>query len=122
MVGDLIGEGAAQEEAVVGETPNLAARLQSCAEPGTVVVAARTRRLLGGLFAFTDLGARQLAGFVEPIATFRVAAATTSGSRFEALRGRPLTPLFGREHELDLLLDRWRQARDGRGTGRAARR
>ena len=75
VVGDLVGEGAAQEEAVVGETPNLAARLQALAEPGTVVVAASTRRLLGRLFEFADLGAHRAArASPSPVAAFRVAA------------------------------------------------
>ena len=115
VVGDLVGQGAAQEEAVVGETPNLAARLQALAEPGSVVVAASTRRLLGQLFAFTDLGAQQVAGFADPIAAFRVATAQATESRFEALHGQHLTPLVGREHDLGLLLDRWRQAYEGVG-------
>ena len=115
IVGDLIGEGAAQEEAVVGETPNLAARLQAVADPGTVVVAAGTRRLLGRLFGFTDLGAQHLAGFAGPVAAFRVSLQETGRNRFEALHGHQLTPLVGREVELGLLLDRWRRARDGEG-------
>ena len=90
VVGDLIGEGAAQEEAVVGETPNLAARLQALAGPGTVVVAGATRHLLGRLFDFVDLGARDLPGFADPVAAFRVTAARTAESRFEARQsGQP---------------------------------
>jgi class 3 adenylate cyclase len=115
VVGDLVGEGAAQEEAVVGETPNLAARLQALAKPGTVVVAEATRRLLGRLFAFADLGARKVAGFANPVAAFRVEAAPVTESRFEALRGQHLTPLVERENEIGLLLDRWRQACEGKG-------
>src|SRR4029453_4671653 len=72
VVGELIGDGAAQEQTVVGETPNLAARLQALAEASTVVVAASTRRLLGGLFELTDLGPQRLRGFAEPLAAFRV--------------------------------------------------
>lgn len=115
VVGDLMGEGAAQEEAVLGETPNLAARLQALADPGTVVVASSTRRLLGRLFGFTDLGPQRLAGFPGPVTAFRVALSETAHDRFEALRGQQLTPLVGREDELGLLLDRWRRARDGQG-------
>ena len=70
MVGELIGEGVAQEQAVVGETPNLAARLQALATPGSVVISQATRRLLGGLFELTDLGPRRLKGFAEPLAAF----------------------------------------------------
>ena len=115
VVGDLIGLGAAQEQAVVGDTPNLAARLQALAQPGTVVVAAATRRLLGTLFEFTDLGPAELKGFAGPVAAFRVAATRAAEGRFEALRGQHLTPLVGRKHELELVLDRWRRARAGEG-------
>jgi predicted ATPase/class 3 adenylate cyclase len=115
MVGDLIGDGAAQEETVVGETPNLAARLQALAEPGAVVVAAGTRRLVGGLFAFDDLGPQRLKGFAEPLAAFRVEGEGGAEGRFEALRGRRLTPLVGREHELAILLERWSWAKEGDG-------
>ena len=115
VVGDLIGEGAAQEEAVVGETPNLAARLQALAPPGTVVVAAATRRLLGGLFELAELGSREVRGFAEPIVAFRVVAARDTGNRFEALHRQRLVPLVGREDQVGLLLDRWRSARGGAG-------
>jgi class 3 adenylate cyclase len=115
VVGDLIGEGAAREEAVVGETPNLAARLQALAEPGAVVVAASTRRLLGGLFALTDLGPVRLRGFAEPLAAWRVEGEGHAEGRFEALHGGYLTPLVGREHELGILLERWGWAKDRDG-------
>ena len=115
VVGDLIGEGAAQEEAVVGETPNLAARLQALAEPGAVVVAEATRRLLGGLFAFRDLGALALKGFAAPVRAFAVVGEGAAEGRFEALHAAGLTPLVGREHELALLLDRWERAKEGDG-------
>jgi class 3 adenylate cyclase/predicted ATPase len=115
MVGELIGEGAAQEEAVVGDTPNLAARLQALAEPGAVVVAASTRHLLGGLFVLTDLGPMRLKGFAEPLAAFRVEGEGRAEGRFEALHGQRLTPLVGREQELAILLERWARAKDGDG-------
>ena len=115
VVGELIGEGAAQEEAVVGETPNLAARLQGLAEPGAVVVAASTRRLLGGLFALTDLGPVRLRGFADPLAAWRVTGEGRAEGRFEALHGERLTPLVGREHELAMLMERWTWAKDGDG-------
>ena len=115
VVGDLLGEGAAREEAVVGETPNLAARLQALAEPGAVVVAASTRRLLGGLFALTDLGPVRLKGFAEPLAAWRVEGEGRAEGRFEALHGGHLTPLIGRGHELGILLERWGWAKDGDG-------
>ena len=115
VVGELIGEGAAREEAVVGETPNLAARLQALAEPGTVVIAERTRQLVGGLFDLEDLGCQALKGFAEPVRAWRVGGIGHAEGRFEALRGAALTPLVGREQELALLLDRWARARDGEG-------
>jgi class 3 adenylate cyclase/predicted ATPase len=115
MVGELIGEGAAQEKAVVGDTPNLAARLQASAEPGAVVVAASTRRLLGGLFELTDLGPKRLKGFAEPLAAFRVEGEGPAEGRFEALHGQRLTPLVGREQELAILLERWAWAKEGDG-------
>jgi class 3 adenylate cyclase/predicted ATPase len=115
MVGELVGEGAAQEQTVVGETPNLAARLQAMAEPGSVVIAAATQRLLGGLFVFDDLGPQNLKGFRDPVEAFRIVADSDAASRFEALHGRHLTPLVGREHELGLLLERFERAKEGEG-------
>ena len=115
MVGDLVGEGAAQERRVVGDTPNLAARLQALAEPGAVVISEGTRRLLGGLFELADLGAHELKGFGEQVSAWRVVGAGKAESRFEALHGRHLLPLVGREEELQLLLARWRRAADGEG-------
>jgi len=115
MVGELIGEGVAQEQAVVGETPNLAARLQALAEPCSVVISEATRRLVGGLFELDDLGPQRLKGFAEPLAAWRVAGASPVEGRFEAHQTTGLTPLVGREEELALLLRRWRQARDGEG-------
>jgi class 3 adenylate cyclase/predicted ATPase len=114
VVGDLIGAGAAQERGVVGETPNLAARLQALARPGTLVVADSTRRQIGTLFEIEDLGPQPLAGFAEPQRVWRVAGKSGVVSRFEALRSGT-TPLVGRDEELDLLLRRWRQAKLGEG-------
>jgi class 3 adenylate cyclase len=114
VVGDLIGAGAAQERGVVGETPNLAARLQALAQPGTLVIAESTRRQIGGLFEIADLGPQPLAGFAEPQRTWRVVGESGVLSRFEALRSAA-TPLVGREEELDLLLRRWQQAKAGQG-------
>ena len=85
VVGDLIGTGAAQEQAVVGETPNLAARLQALAEPNTVVIAESTRKLLGDLFEFRDLGAVELKGIAEPVRAWAALGASAVESRFEAL-------------------------------------
>jgi class 3 adenylate cyclase/predicted ATPase len=115
MVGDLIGEGAAQEETVVGETPNLAARLRALAGPGTVVIAPSTRHLLGGLFELDDLGAHHLKGFAAPVQAWRAVTAGPAESRFDALHGSRLTPLVGREEELSLLLERWQRAKEGDG-------
>jgi hypothetical protein len=114
VVGDLIGAGAAQEQAVVGETPNLAARLQTLAEPGAVVIASSTRSLTGGLFEYRDLGAVALKGFAEDVPAWQVLGAGTAESRFEALRATT-TPLIGRDEEIDLLLRRWEQAKHGDG-------
>jgi class 3 adenylate cyclase/predicted ATPase len=115
MVGELIGEGAAQEQAVVGETPNLAARLQALAQPGSVVIAASTRRLVGGLFELADLGPQRLKGFAEPLAAWRVVAIGAAEDRFEAMHAAGLTPMVGREQELGILLERWAWAKDGDG-------
>ncbi|HZA66606.1 MAG TPA: adenylate/guanylate cyclase domain-containing protein, partial [Geminicoccaceae bacterium] len=115
MVGELIGEGAAKEQTVVGETPNLAARLQALAAPGSVVISQATRRLVGGLFELTDLGPRRLKGFAEPLSAWRVEGEGRAEGRFEALHGEHLTPLVGREHELGILLERWAWAKDGDG-------
>jgi class 3 adenylate cyclase len=106
VVGDLIGEGSAQEQAVVGETPNLAARLQALAEPDAVVIAASTRRLLGALFEYRDLGSVEIKGIAWPVPAWRVLRASAVASRFEALRGSTLSPLIGRDEEIDLLLRR----------------
>ena len=115
VVGDLLGEGAAQEQAVIGETPNLAARLQGLAEPNTVVIADNTRRMLGGLFDYRDLGTLPIAGIDYPVHVWRVLGASLVGSRFEALRAAS-TPLIGREEEIALLTRRWERAKAGDGS------
>ncbi|WP_024520237.1 adenylate/guanylate cyclase domain-containing protein [Bradyrhizobium sp. Tv2a-2] len=115
VVGDLVGTGEAQERGVVGETPNLAARLQGIAEPNTVVIAEGTRRLLGNLFELRDLGPRELKGFTGPVRAFGVLQASSIESRFEAMHPGGLTTLVGREEELGLLLRRWSQAKRGKG-------
>ena len=114
VVGDLIGAGAAQEQTVIGETPNLAARLQSGATPGTIVIDKTTRRLLGGLFEYRDLGGVEVRGFANPMQAHEVVRSSMVESRFEALR-TVTTPLVGRDKELDLLLRRWEQAKRGDG-------
>jgi len=115
VVGDLIGEGTSQEQAVVGDTPNLAARLQALAEPGSIVVAASTRRLLGDLFKLRDLGRQEVKGFAEPINAWAVEGTLTSESRFEAAHAARLTSFVGREDEIALLLDRKNLAWLGEG-------
>jgi class 3 adenylate cyclase len=97
VVGDLIGEGSAQEQSVIGETPNLAARLQALAEPDAVVIAAGTPRLLGGLFEYRDLGAVELRGIAGPVPAWQVLRPSVVASRFEALRGSALSQLVGRD-------------------------
>lgn len=115
VVGDLIGEGAAQEEAVVGDTPNLAARLQAVAGPDQIVVADTTRQLLGADFEMAELGALELKGVGRPVAAWRVDAERSLVTRFEEGGLDPALPLIGRDHELGLIMERWRRARDGEG-------
>jgi class 3 adenylate cyclase/predicted ATPase len=115
VVGDLVGEGAAQEQAVVGDVPNLAARLQALAERGSVVIGVATRRQIAELFELESLGAHPLKGFDKPVEAWRVVRESAAESRFEALHGQRLTPLVGREHELGLLRDRFERAKDGEG-------
>ena len=114
IVGDLIGEGSAQEQSVVGETPNLAARLQAFASPAGLVIAASTRQQIGELFDLEDLGPQHLAGFGEPQRVWRVLGESGEVSRFEALRAGT-TPLVGRDEEVDVLLRRWGRAKSGEG-------
>jgi class 3 adenylate cyclase/predicted ATPase len=115
VVGDLIGSGASQEQAIVGETPNLAARLQSVAEPKSVVIAESTRRLVGNLFELEDLGAQDLKGIPGPARAWAVLRASSAEGRFEAMHATGLTDLVGRQEELDLLLRRWSKAKTGEG-------
>ena len=115
VVGDLIGSGASQEQAIVGETPNLAARLQSIAEPNTVVIAESTRRLIGNLFELVDLGAKDLKGISGSVRAWAALRASSVEGRFEAFHASDLTALVGREEELELLLRRWSKAKTGEG-------
>jgi hypothetical protein len=114
VVGDLIGAGSAQEQAIVGETPNLAARLQALAEPNAIVFAEDTRRLIGARFELADLGPQSLKGFAEPQRAWRALAENRALGRFEALRSGA-TPLVGRQEEIELLLRRWTKAKRGEG-------
>jgi hypothetical protein len=115
VVGDLVGEGASQEQAVVGETPNLAARLQALAEPGSVVIAPATRRLIGDRFRLQGLGRHEVKGLAEPVEAWAVEGVSPSEGRFDAVRSGRLTGFVGREHELGLLIERWNLAQDGEG-------
>ncbi len=115
VVGDLIGSGESQERGIAGETPNLAARLQERAEAGAVVLSDATRRLLGDLFELTKLTPSALKGFPEPVQAWRALGEGHAESRFAALHGTRLTPLVGRGEELELVLSRWRQAKEGGG-------
>ena len=115
VVGDLIGSGEAQERGIVGETPNLAARLQALAEPNMVVIADGTRRLLGNLFELEDLGAKDLKGIAGPVQAWGALRASSAEGRFEALHASGLTALVGRDEELELLLRRWSKAKTGEG-------
>ncbi|WJI38614.1 AAA family ATPase [Mesorhizobium opportunistum] len=115
VVGDLITAGDGQERGVVGETPNLAARLQALAEPDAVVIGPQTRQLVGDLFEYRDLGAVEVKGFPEPIHPYQVVRESAVESRFEALHGTTPTPLVGREEEVDLLQRHWHRAKSGEG-------
>ncbi len=115
VVGDLIGAGASREEAVVGDTPNLANRLQTLAEPNTVLIADSTKQLTVGLFEYRPLDAVAVRGYDVPIQAWLVLREAAIDSRFEALRAGGRIPLFGRDEELALLVRRWEQARDGDG-------
>jgi class 3 adenylate cyclase len=115
VVGDLIGSGPSQEQAIIGETPNLAARLQGVAEPDSVVIADSTRRLVGNLFELDDLGAQDLKGIVEPVRAWAAIRPSSVESRFEALHASGMTALVGRKQETVLLLRCWSNAKTGEG-------
>ena len=115
VVGDLIGSGASQEKAIVGETPNLAARLQGIAEPNSVVIAESTRKLVGNLFELQDLGSQDLKGIAGPVGAWAALRPSSVESRFDALHAGGLIELVGREEELEILLRRWSKAEKGEG-------
>ena len=115
VVGDRVGAGAAQERGVVGETPNLAARLQAIAPPNSVLIAETTRRLVGDLFEYRGLGTVEVKGLAEPARVWHVLRQSAIESRFKAFHAAELTPLVGREEEIELLARRWRSAKSGEG-------
>ncbi|WP_433989014.1 hypothetical protein SuNHUV7_30810 (plasmid) [Pseudoseohaeicola sp. NH-UV-7] len=115
IVGDLIGSGATQEAAVVGETPNLAARLQGVARPNQLVLPSETRRLLGSTYKLTSIGAQELKGVGAPVEAFIVEGEAVQESRFAARQSGALTPIVGRNREIELMLERWTLARSGQG-------
>jgi class 3 adenylate cyclase/predicted ATPase len=115
VVGDLIGSGASQEHTIIGETPNLAARLQGIARPNGVVIAESTHKLVGNLFELDDLGAQDLKGLTGSVRAWAVLRASSVESRFEALHASGLTALVGREEETELLLRRWSRTKSGEG-------
>ena len=115
VIGDIVGQGLGHQEAATGKTPNLAARLQAEAKPGTIVVSDSTRNLAGGVFEYADLGVLPLKGLTVPERAWQVIGGSQARSRFEAARSTALTPLVGREEELSLVFSRWRIAAEGEG-------
>src|SRR5262249_33613729 len=114
VVGE-VGGGTRQEQLALGETPNLAARLQGLAAPNTLVISAATLQLLGGFFACQSLGTPLLRGFDQPLEVYQVRSESTARSRLDVAGSTGLTPLVGREQEVGLLLERWAQVKDGLG-------
>jgi class 3 adenylate cyclase/tetratricopeptide (TPR) repeat protein len=115
VVGDLVDAGGSQERGIIGETPNLAARLQGLAEPNMAVIAESTRKLLGNLFELQDLGAKELKGITGSVHIWAALRASSVESRFEAFHAAGLTALVGREEESELLRRRWARAKNGEG-------
>jgi class 3 adenylate cyclase len=115
VVGDLVGSGDAQERGIVGETPNLAARLQGLAEPDMVVIADTTRRLLGNLFELQNLGRQMLKGIPDTVQVWAALRPAAVAGRFEAFHDGEVSPFVGREEESELLLRRWSKAKTGEG-------
>jgi class 3 adenylate cyclase/predicted ATPase len=113
VVGETLGESSAQEQAAVGITPNLAARLQALADPNTVLIAESTQRLLGNVFVYEAVRPYQLKGFAEPVSAWRVVGERVVDSRFDAQRSGRLTQFVGRQHELQRLLDLWDKTKCG---------
>ena len=122
VIGDIVGEAATEEDAITGETPNLAARLQAVASPGQVVIGSTTRLLIGEALDLEDIGTHQLKGFADPVAAWRVIGESTAETRFEAAHPGVLTQFVGREHELGLLRRAWQQSKSGRRASRPDQR
>lgn len=115
VVGEIVGTGSAQERTIVGETPNLAARLQSLARPDSFLISEATQHLLGGMFDLEPIGEQELKGFARPVLVSRVRGEASVASRFAAIRTGVNLPFIGRAHEMGLLLDRWRLTWQGEG-------
>jgi class 3 adenylate cyclase/tetratricopeptide (TPR) repeat protein len=115
VVGEIIGTGIAQERTIVGETPNIAARLQALAGPDTILVSETTQNLLRGMFELEHTGGHELKGFARPVPAWRVRCEASVESRFSAIRAGGNLPLIGRAHEMGLMLERWHLARQGEG-------
>lgn len=115
VVGDIVGTGVAREQSIVGETPNLAARLQALAGPDGILLSQSTHRLIGRTFEVENAGEHVIKGFPQPVTAWRVRREAAVASRFAAARSAKSAPFIGREHEMGLLLDRWRQAVSGEG-------
>ena len=115
LVGDMSDSAISEEHGILGDTPNLAARLQSLAQPGGVIISGRTKTIAGPQFEYLDLGKVEIKGFVKPVAAWQVAGKTAVTSRSHALQSSDLLPLIGRDEEMELLLRRWERARSGEG-------
>ncbi|WP_225672560.1 adenylate/guanylate cyclase domain-containing protein [Bradyrhizobium hereditatis] len=115
IVGDMSDSAISEEHGILGETPNLASRLQSLAEAGTVVISGRTKTIAGPQFEYLDLGKVEIKGFAKPVAAWQVAGKTTVSSRSHALQSGAVLPLIGRNEEMELILSRWKRAKRGEG-------
>ena len=115
LVGDMSDSAISEEHGILGDTPNLAARLQSLAQPGGVIISDRTKTIAGPQFEYLDLGKVEIKGFAKPVAAWQVAGKTAVTSRSHALQSSDLLPLIGRDEEMELLLSRWERARSGEG-------
>jgi class 3 adenylate cyclase len=115
LVGDIIGDGASQESAVIGETPNVAARLQALAEANQIIVSPTTKNLAAGEFNYRNMGEQSLKGIEQPVVAWCVTGERDQGSRFDASREQQIAPLVGREEERDILVRRWQRAASGAG-------